>query len=697
MKLRNKKGGKMKSSKYFVFLLVLLAVAAFLITACDNRTLKPVTYIISNMTANPDTIYADDGITYSNIAVTVKNEDNFAVTGEEVRFRTSLGNLIYSVFTDSTGIAHSTFWDDGSVGTAVIDAFIGDVTASATVVIEDAPPIESLIITAPDIMSVGNINLIRASVSNSLGPVPNNTLVVFETNLGSFQSEAGEDLGSIAQIRTSNGIAKLNFNCGTQIGIATITVSVSNVVEEVDIPVKPGTPQVMNLVADPNQLQVNSGEESQITATVMDIYNNRVGPGVGVSFTASIGSITSFSSTNETGQATAVFSPGVQAGLAQIEAVADSASATTVVTVFSSDVYSINFAFPGQVGIQVQGTGGNESFETVVNLYDSNGNLVDNDVEVWFRFITAPAGANINNQIYFPSTDSLSVVSDNGRASVSVNSGQEPGTITLEAYVLPEFSSTGQRISAQKSNIVVNSGPPNSVSVIISGNDTGTDMGAGVWQIQCSAIITDFWNNPVSYGTAVWFSLVDDPDWATIGAAAYIGNQNTTGDSLAGVAYTYLNYDGSHTNEDLTVQVEVSGFIDETTVMMPLQFPSIDLVATPSHVDWNTQTNSQDSLYTTVRVLIRDGQNTPINNQQVYFSCSLGLPYSPLGGDPYYGTTGTVNGQNGMLYKRVYFQKYECPPPIPSPPGTTEATIQVIILGSGVSNQVTITLNRYID
>lgn len=693
----------MKSYK-FLSLGILLLSTLTLIVSCDNRTLKPETFFITNISAKPDTIYADNGITYSDISVTVKDDENFAVTGQEVRFRTSLGNILYTVYTDSTGIAHSTFWDDGTTGTARIDAFIGDVNATTYVEIEDAPPIEAIQITAPDAMVVGNVTQLRANITNSLGPVPDNTLILFETDLGSFQLADGTDLGSVTQIKTSNGIARVYFNCGTHTGVATISVAVSNVFEQAIIPINPGTPQKMNLIAVPNQLQVNSGEEALVTATVLDIYDNRIGAGVGVTFTTSIGNITGFSATDTDGKATAVFSPGVQSGLAQIDAVADSASASTIITVFSSEVYSINFAFAGQVDIQIQGTGGNESFETVVHLYDSNGNLIDQDVEVWFKFMTAPIGANINNQIYYPSPDSLSVLSDNGNASVSVNSGQNPGTISLKAYV---FNSTGQEISAQKSNIVVHAGPPNSVNLVIGGNDTAQDMGGGVWQIQCSAIINDAWGNPVDYGTAVWFSLEDpnfpgqDPDWATIGAEAYVGNQNVSGDSLSGVAYTYLNYNGSHTNDSLYVWVEVSGqgqiFTDSTLVYMPIQYPSIDLLATPSHLDWNTQTNNQDSLATVVRVLVKDGQNNPINGQIVHFASTLGLPYSPGGGDPYLGTTANVNGMNGMLFKTFYFQKYECPPPVPAPPGTTEATITAILLGSGVSNQVTVTLNRYID
>jgi hypothetical protein len=45
----------------------------------------------------------------------------------------------------------------------------------------------------------------------------------------------------------------------------------------------------------------------------------------------------------------------------------------------------------------------------------------------------------------------------------------------------------------------------------------------------------------------------------------------------------------------------------------------------------------------------------------------------------------------------VLFHKYECPPPIPTPPGMTTASINANIFGSNTSVNQTITLFRYTD
>ena len=705
---------QMKYSKLLIIAVLLVLMAIVFITSCDNRSLELPKYEIASMVANPGIIYDDDGVTFSEISVTIKDDDGFAVTGETVTFRANKGSILYEVLTDSTGMAQTTFWDNEEISaedlpfTANIDAFISDESQRVQVIIQETPPIESLTLESPAALNVAQTVELKATALNAIGSVPDGTIVVFSTDFGFFYNSEGGDLGNIVQATTNNGIAKANLNAGTNAGEATITAQISDVIDENSMTINPGVGSTIALTAEPPIIHVNVGETSEITAAVSDSYGNWVAEGTGVTFTSSIGNITAFSTTDENGEAFATFSPGVQSGLAEITAAADSANVTTQITVISDMVYSLEYADLTTVDINILGTGGNESSEIVVNLYDSNGNLIDDseDLEVYFKFITAPIpdfgdiGANINNSVYYPSSDSVSVQPENGQAVVSVSSGTNPGTIALKAYT---FNGT-QEISAVKSNIVVHAGPPNSIELTIGDVDSAEDMGGGVWQIECAAIINDEWGNPVDYNTAVWFSLEDpqypgtDPDWATIQAEAYVGNENANTDSLEGVAYTYLNYEGSHTNDTLVVWVEVSGqfttFTDSTVVVMPIQFAAIDLVVTPAHLDWIIL-NDNAPKETTIRVLVLDGQNNPINGQTVYFSCPAGMPIGGI--DPYIGVTGSdPDWPFGMLFKQFSFQKYECPAPPPFPNQVTY-NIEVLILGTGVSDTVPVTLYRYVD
>jgi hypothetical protein len=682
----------MKKFKYIIipFLSILLLL---FIGSCDKRTLDYPDYQIVHMTAVPDLIYADNNITFSTISVLVKDEDNFAITGETVTFRADIGSILKNIITDSSGVAVTTFWDSGDIGLATIEAFISDVSASVQVLIDSIPNIESLEFTQiPANLDVGEIATVKARAMNEIGVVSDGTIIVFETSMGYFQTIDGIEIGDIVSEQTSNGYATVILNAGTQCGLATMTAQVSSYIATQGILIHPGNPRFLYLFPETNVVAANSGETVTIIAQVEDSYHNPVESGVGVIFTTDLGTVTEFGNTDSMGTTFTVFSPGIQAGIAQIDAVADSATASTFITVTSDDVHSIVFDFLGIVDIQVQGTGGQESFELSVSLKDMSGNLVDENLMVHFELLNYPEGTNINNVGIFDST-----MSTNGHAVVSINSGAESGIVRVRAYT---YDSEGEVISAEKSNIVVHAGPPNSAQFTISGHDTGIDMSGGIWRIQVAAMISDCWGNPVDDGTAAYFSLPEDPPYAYVEAAAYVGNENVEGDSLPGTAYTFLDYDGAFTNEIIQIMVEVGGI--ETypgELVLPIQFAVIDMVPVPQHLDWVIP-NDTSPKETEIRITVNDGQNNEIDNQEVVFFTTLGTPlepYPPDTGDPYTGLTGVVDGVHGRLYKVVQYQKYECPPPGPGGAGSTTGTVTAQILGTQVSNNTTIILFRYVD
>jgi len=683
----------MKATKLLLITTAIVAIALFAVVGCDDRDYVAGDYHIASIAANPDTIYADNNVTYSEISVLVRDDDNFSVPNEKVTFRSNLGNLLQSSFTDSSGVATTTFWDQGDLGTALIEAFVGDQSASVTVEIIDAPIVEEVNISAASPLTIDETGTVKATVITTEGFVANGTTVVFTTDLGHFESELGLNLGTSAQATTLNGEAVVYFNAGSFSGEAHVSAAIGTVSATQTINIQPGVGRYIYLEHDENSIAANNNETMSIMAKVTDRHQNPVSRNTAVTFTTTLGDITPTALTDSLGWAEALFSPGINAGNAEITAVADSASATTTVQVTSDEIASIQFAFTGNVEIAIQGTGGQESFELKVNLYDMNGNLIDESMTVFFELINAPAGTNINGMGLADST-----TSSNGQAVVSINSGQTSGPASVKAYT---FNSMGTEISSTKSNIVVHAGPPNSVDISAGDMSTGVSMGGGYWKIECAALLNDAWGNPVDHGTAVFFSLPDDPDWATIEAASYVGNENAAGDSLAGVAYTSLIYEGSHTNEELLIRVSTAGsvqgeiFVDESTIILPIQFPVIDLAAVPQHVDWIVLNDMQPK-DSTIRVKVLDGQNNPVDGVDLTFSTTLGEPQGI--GDPYVGTTGVVSGEHGRLDKVVRFQKYECPAPAPTgEPGSVNATVTVQILGTQVSNSVDVILNRYTD
>ncbi len=90
-------------------------------------------------------------------------------------------------------------------------------------------------------------------------------------------------------------------------------------------------------------------------------------------------------------------------------------------------------------------------FEFQFALLDSNGVYVQREYDVWFKLLCRPEGTNLNNVLY-NTTDSLSVQSDNGIASVTLYAGDESGIVVLKCYV---YNSNNEEISITKSNIVI--------------------------------------------------------------------------------------------------------------------------------------------------------------------------------------------------------------------------------------------------
>jgi len=502
---------------------------------------------------------------------------------------------------------------------------------------------------------------------------------------------------------------------------------------------------ILTIWAEPDVIYADDDDATYSTIYVqVKDQNDFVIPEQRVNFGSNMGSIIGYDITDSTGVATVEFWDDGVSGTATISANTDhididedgnevttTVSANMTVAVItqgggtSTDVQSISFDFTGQFGIPVGGS----SESVTVSLKDINGNLIQEPKDVYFQFVNAPMGTTINNQIVAPSQDSLSVVSAGGKATIPITSGFVSGTVSLKAFT---FNESGDKISAVKSNIVISSGAPSSVAISIGGQDSGEEMGSGIWSIECAALLTDQYGNPVEYGTAVHFSITDETiTYASIFASAYVGNENADGDSTSGVAYTYLNYDGTHINDSIELSVEVSGeevFIDTEVVTLPMQFASIEMIAVPQHIDWDQYDNPPDwksddfNLSPKVQVIVRDGQQNLIRNQEVTFTSTLGLPVheSQLGMIPThpsfepdnidmtgpgndFNPDGTLEEEseegvnNGEIIQLFRFYKYECPPPIPAPPGTIQLQITATIMGTQTSTTTQIVLNRYVD
>jgi hypothetical protein len=158
---------------------------------------------------------------------------------------------------------------------------------------------------------------------------------------------------------------------------------------------------------------------------------------------------------------------------------------------------------------------------------------------------------------------------------------------------------------------------------------------AATWEVTIGAMIQDIHRNPVTKGTAVWFSInnefegwtPEDPLSLSIRPFSYVYNVSAEGDSLPGVAYTSMIYHGSLSNLAVPIKIDIGNFTTTGITILPMNQVNIEVVRAPGFVEWDTRgmnpvppsnhpSQLREVLFT---VTVRDGLQNPMNNAILYF------------------------------------------------------------------------------
>jgi len=748
-------------TKRIPIITIMALLLVMLATSCDRRNIpvvidqEPVPIsserYIDDISATPDIIYADYGITYSLIKVLVEDGEGFGVPNQIVSFKTTLGRILTNVPTDSTGVATTTLWDAGVAGEAQVTAVVrkysdedptvvlSEATQTVTVNILPVPDIDSVTLEFqstlnPFPMTVMQTTEVSAAVKNVLDEyVPNNTLVTFTCSKGRFVDAAGNVLGASVVAKTTNGRATVNYNSGatstTSPGMenALIRAAIGTVYSEREVVIRAGAPAVIDLRSyvfadgDSTETQTNpvdSANEIKLYATLNDLHGNacQTKP---VKFSTDLGTFMNTTqlitvNTGADGKAITRLIPGLQAGAATIQASANGDTLITqlIFSVTSSEIHSISFTQDTQIDLSVANTGGTESAILRVKLRDINGNLIDTQKQVWFRLLwnnpndPHPEGANLNNQ---PPNDSVMVMSTGGEAQISVNSGPESGVLVVRASHIRESDSSW--IRATKANILIHAGPPATITPFIGRFNTGQNMGGGLWRVIAGAEVYDIHGNPVDKNTSVFFEIINNTTSCTIEGNGYVGNVSVEDDSMAAIAYTIVTYSGVHTNEMITIQATtgsgtgaiVQGF---ATLPLPLNDPRFEIQANPQSLNFGD--TSPDWKSTEIYCVLTDGQGCLIGNQEIMLVSTKGQFVAIPGFNNDYpaapvwmiktddGSYGTGN-YAGWAWGQIRFHRLECPAgdPQAQSPGQTTGSIIGRILGTAVTDQTDVAIYRY--
>ncbi len=743
--------------KNLTILLILLSLSMLLVSGCDNRdvpTSSQADYRITRLESSVDKIYADNNVTFSYISAYVKDRNNFGAPDIPVKFQADRGSIISIANTNQSGIAKVPFYDAGEVGKATITAFVytysqydeTEVTAENSlqveVMIENKPPIGALNIEiSSSEFFVNQSVMVRARVyDTSNNPVADSTMIRFETDRGFFIADDGEtNLGSIAIVPTQNGNAPLTLNVGQQAGIGDVTVVIDTLESSRSFTVKPGNPfnlQIMsyladddlNIVEETNETSIDNEYNIVIQADLKDAYNNP-NPNKVIRFETDLGSFYNTSevynqSTNADGICKVIFTPGLSAGPATIKAYANSDTLSTEVlfTIKSDELHSIRFTTTEQIHLNVANTGGIDSRILYVKLYDINGNLVDRATDIYFKIINATIpGTEQDMPAYLSGQDEFGVVhstSSGGQAAVSVVTGAGSGVLQLrvanDSDALSDLSTPGA-ITATKTNILIHAGPPARITWGDISFDQGTSVGAGLWELLVAVSVKDIHDNPVDYGTSVFFEIDEDDVTipATIQGNGFTGNGpfiteidagaiQIDSTSSIGVAYTLLTYSGSLTYSNIELKANCLGsngvaIFSNYSMELPWNTPDTDAQASPGHVDFydgDPGATLGDFEWAFITIRTRDGQGYPTPNVTWTFTSDRG---------EFYDYIVTMNQTNVAIsdsegYARIRLKLIRgdgLPSPDGVSPGQQQVSCEAMVLGTGISERVNLMILRF--
>lgn len=307
-----------------IILLCILVSCSEKTTQVQQDSLAPVRTpeeerYITSMTANPDIIYADYGLTWSEISVTVKDGNNDPVQHQLVSFRTNLGQCLLNAATDSLGVARSTFWAWDEAGIATITAFARNYDQQNTDVLLSADTCQVQVFVYPipgtpqivhrlEFITQSNIDL---NVANTYGvdtavirvklyDMFNNVITTPRDVWFRFADEfppSGVTLNNYSaphavKAVSNNGIAQVILRSGTRTGTVNVKAFCfvgDHIVSSIksNIHIYPGAPHQIDVSAGGNNCGIIQGNgiwKLVIAAEVKDIYGNPVCYGASVWF-----------------------------------------------------------------------------------------------------------------------------------------------------------------------------------------------------------------------------------------------------------------------------------------------------------------------------------------------------------------------------------------------------------------------------
>ncbi len=587
--------------------------------------------------ADPASITAD-GSTSSKITATLTDSVGSPVNpGTWVTFSTTLGSFsngakTYTVTTpDATGVVSVSLIAGTTAGSALVTATASGVTQSVTVTFTGAVVASITVTATPSTLTADGASKsdVRADVNDAQGnPVADGEKITFTIISGTGTLSA-------TSATTSGGYAIVTYTASKTPGSVVIqAMSANNVSGTVTITLESGGVGSITLVALPTSISADGTSSSTITATLTDASGKPVAKGTTVTFTTTLGTLSSSSAAtpDDTGIVVVSLIAGTDPGTATVTASSGGVSQSVTVTITGGvpDVGSIGVS-ANPTSIPADGA----STSTITALVKTADNQVVKGASVTF---TATRGS-----ITSPHT-----TDDNGKATA---------TLTSERYVDASVTVTAKCQGKEAITIVAFTGltltlTADPQSLLTGGSSTIT------------ATLKDAASNPIP-NTTVTFSTdkgtLTPPTPQTTDSSGQASVTLTSNDSgIATVTGTALGATG-------TVQVNFTRY-------------SFTLAANPTTIRVGGETSQITAQ------LLETG--VPKAGETVYFSTTLGTlnPYQQnTGADGKAASTLTSGNQSGVAVIDA-----SATIATDTPPTELAANTQVVVTG-GTADKIVLT------
>jgi hypothetical protein len=268
----------------------------------------------------------------------------------------------------------------------------------------------------------------------------------------------------------------------------------------------------MTITASPDSIPADGSSESQIIVQLKLTESQMAVPNITISFSANIGYIATAAATNAQGVATIFLQAAIDPGISTVTAQYGGFIKTTQVEFYQNSPQSMLLSASPNY-IWVKETGNLEQTLITATVLGVQGEPIGHEVPIKFYLQNGPGGgAGFVVAGGDPISESESIMTVNGGASIGFRSGTRSGTVEIRAELVDQPS-----VLAQTTNLVVRSGPPyiwidpadpsNVVSHMTLTLDYFNLPGwSHLTDYNVSFLIGDKYNNPVELGTTVYFT-----------------------------------------------------------------------------------------------------------------------------------------------------------------------------------------------